>query len=85
MGVRYAMTVRVDAPCLLMLGTRQGTANLSVADPTQKLDRLQITLGGRYAGHGCYYLAQERATAIVVDLPKHEFAGRTVQIALRPE
>ena len=85
LAVGEGRTIRVDVPCLLMLRLREDAADLSVADPTQKLGRIQVTLDGRYAGDGSAYLAEENTTTIAVDLPKQALAGSTIQLALCTE
>ena len=73
--------VQVDAPCLVMVRKTGDGLALSVSEPTQTLSRIQVTLGGRFAGTGA--AIQGDKTVVAVDLPREEWAGQTVQVGLK--
>ncbi|MBT5831009.1 MAG: hypothetical protein HOH77_12550, partial [Candidatus Latescibacteria bacterium] len=74
------MDVSVNAPCLVMVQTDGQCVSLSVADPTQKLDQIQITIGGVFEGTGA--VVEGSLTVVTVDLPQNEWAGKTVDVSL---
>ena len=76
-------SIRVDRPCMVMLRSNGDLVHFSIADPTQALQQVQVRLEGRYAGGGSYTGA-ENSTVMTVDLPRDEFAGKSVQVVLRP-
>jgi chondroitin AC lyase len=66
-GIEYApgKTVAVSQPCLLMVDSSGGRAQVTVADPTQKLESLDVTVEGvRHA----------------VPLPRGGEAGKSVRV-----
>jgi len=73
--------VAVDAPCLLMLRREGDRVLLSVADPTQGLEQIEVTLGGEYDGEGC--VAADEGTRVTVDVPRGALAGQTAVTELR--
>ena len=77
--------VTTDTPCLLMLRRNGDTLEMSVADPTQECEQIELKLDGRYAGDGCAYEADNNVTVVPVVLPQQEFAGKTVQVTLRTQ
>lgn len=60
-------TIAVDRPCLAQLDARGGKARLIVADPTQKLERVSVTVDGK---------SRE------VTLPRGGEAGKSVTVEL---
>lgn len=74
------MDVAVDAPCLVMIQKDGEGVSLSVSDPTQKLDQIQITLRGVFEGKGA--VVAGTSTVVTVDLPQDEWAGKTVDVSL---
>jgi chondroitin AC lyase len=78
-------TAAVDRPCLLM-GERSGDVlKLSVADPTQQLDRVQIELSGHFTGEGCRYDPSCGKSIVTFALPAGGDAGKSVVRSLRSE
>ncbi len=59
-------TLEADQPCVVLINLTSGTASLT--DPTQKLDKITLTLN-------------ENVT--VVELPQHGDTGRTVKVSLK--
>lgn len=60
-------TLAVNQPCLVQLDARDGKSRLSVADPTQKLERLSVTVDGKTQ---------------TVNLPRGGEAGKSVTVEL---
>lgn len=63
-------TFEVDKPCVLLARANGNSWTISVADPTQTLQRIEVTLRGR-----------TRAT-LMVDLPQGDLAGSTARAEL---
>jgi chondroitin AC lyase len=74
--------VGTDTPCLLMLRETEQGILLSVADPTQTQEQVQIQLTGAYTAPGSTYDPAQGITLITVQLPAGDFAGQTVQVRL---
>jgi chondroitin AC lyase len=79
--------IRMDSQGMAMLkmkGDRIG--ELTVSDPSRKLNRLCITVPGIYTDKGEHFVAYPEssgnATLILVDLPQDVFAGKSVTIKL---
>lgn len=72
----------VDAPSILMTRAKKNGLQLTVADPTQKLKKIQVTLPGRFAGAGCRYNDTNGETTVTVALPTGGDAGKSVILEL---
>ena len=78
-----APAVAVSAPCVLIACEKSGGAlDLTVADPTQKLSSLTLTIDGSYTGPVCR--AAGAATEITIPLPPAGLAGSSVTVHLAP-
>ena len=64
-----------DAPCVLMLDTKGEELMLSVADPTQKLNQIHLTLSGARKGTAVN-------KKLTIDLPRGGRAGSTMMLDL---
>jgi chondroitin AC lyase len=62
---------------------------LTVSDPSRKLNKVLVTLSGTYNAKGEYFTtlpsADKASTAILVDLPKGVYAGKSVTVNLIPK
>ena len=76
------LLVAVDAPSILMTRSKENGLQLTVADPTQKLKEIQVTLPGRFTGAGCRYNETTRETTATVTLPSGGNAGKSVILEL---
>lgn len=76
-------SIESDTPCTLMLRQTENGVRLSVADPTQTQQQVQIRLSGQYSGAGCTYDPATQITTVAIQLPAEAFAGQTVQNELR--
>jgi chondroitin AC lyase len=60
---------------------------LTVADPSRKLNSVMVTLSGIYQAKGDHFLAipdsGKGVTRIIVDLPQGVYAGKSITIALK--
>ncbi len=56
---------------------------LSVADPTHKVERLQIDLSGRFTGDDCRFDPATGKSLVTFSLPTGGDAGRSVVRRLR--
>lgn len=76
--------VEVNQPCIIMLQKESGQIKISVSDPTQKLEQVQVSLEGKYLSKdAAANLAFESGKSIVtVSFPKGEEAGKTINMNL---
>jgi chondroitin AC lyase len=62
-------------------------AELTVADPSRKLNSVIVTLSGIYQAKGDHFFAipdpDKGMTRIIVDLPQGVYAGKSITIALK--
>lgn len=72
--------VEVSEPCVLMIKDNQQNIQISVADPSQKLETIQIIVNGKYGGDHTKYANGQ--TSLKMNLPKDGKAGTTVQVTL---
>jgi len=77
--------ITVDRPCLLLLRETGRGVVVGVADPTQKLRRVVVTIPGRFAGEGCEVDPERNETRLTVPLPRGAEAGGSVVRNLQPE
>ncbi len=80
--LKPGLTVSSDQPALLLLRTETDGHTLTVADPTQLLTALTLTLSGRYSTAGATYDTASNTTRIPVALPNGQDAGSSVRIQL---
>jgi chondroitin AC lyase len=73
--------IEVDQPCLIMLKKVKKSIQFSVADPTQLLNEINITLEGKY--NGINAITKENKTFLKVLLPKGNEAGKTITFFLK--
>ncbi len=72
-------TMSADERCLVLLrATGNDRMLLSVADPTQKLEQITVTLSGSFDGSGAQCDSAKDMTTVVFDLPDGPRAGSTV-------
>jgi chondroitin AC lyase len=74
--------IEAKQACILMLKKERRKIRISVADPTQKLKELQLTLRGEY--HGPYADSANGQTRLTIPLPEDESAGSTLTFTLEP-
>jgi chondroitin AC lyase len=74
------LDVTVSAPCLLMLRRDGNQWTLSVADPTQKLTQIQVTLNRLLMGDNV--VGDDDNCVVLVNLPQNEWAGKTATVSL---
>lgn len=72
--------IEVDQPCVLMLKKQTGGMQVSVADPTQQSDEINIVLNGAFSGENA--VAQNGSTNLKIALPGGEEAGKTLVLKL---
>lgn len=73
--------VEVNQPCVLMLKKQTNGMQLSVADPTQLLNVIEVVLNGKFSGKNAEI--QNGKTTVKVPLPKEGDAGKTVNVLLK--
>jgi chondroitin AC lyase len=73
----------VDAPCVVQLRVEGDNRSLTIADPTQELDQLTVTLTGKLNSPEATYAAAENVTRVVVQLPNGPLAGQSVVLPLQ--
>jgi cytochrome c biogenesis protein CcmG/thiol:disulfide interchange protein DsbE len=81
-GDSETLAIQTAVPCLLLLEQTGDGITLSVSDPTQLRQQVQIRLTGHYTGTNAAYLFDQDTTVVTVELPTDDFAGQTVQIRL---
>ena len=82
------LTVRMDSPGMAMLKVKDDKAyELTVADPTRKLNRVMVTLSGKYTVEGDHQVSladpKRDDTLIILDLPTGVYAGKSISVALK--
>ena len=77
--------LEVSAPCIVMLKKEKGLLKVSLSDPTQKLDKLQLTMTGKYeiADRQTAVHPENGKLNVTVTLPEGGEAGNTVLIQLK--
>ncbi|MBW8327353.1 MAG: polysaccharide lyase 8 family protein [Prolixibacteraceae bacterium] len=76
--------IETDQPGVLMVRREKDGLSVSVSDPTQKLDQIQLTLKGNYqTAHPSVKVTHEQNNSMLwIRLPKGDEAGKTVAIKL---
>lgn len=72
--------IEVDKPCVLMIKKDDDEIKLSIADPTQLLSEINVTVNGEFSGENTEI--QNGKTKVKVMLPKGEEAGKTVIVTM---
>jgi chondroitin AC lyase len=72
--------IETDQPCLVMIKQQDSGIQVSVSEPTQKLNELNLILNGEYSGD--FATPKEGKTKIKITLPQEGEAGKTVTIKL---
>ena len=85
--VLEGLKIGMEDPGVLLVKTVKGLLKkIVVADPTRKLEKLHLTITGRFDISGDFYHStwnkEKGISEIVVDLPKTVFAGKSVIIEL---
>jgi len=65
----------------MMLVKKQGKLQVSIADPTQLITEIQITLAGEFTHDNAK--VEDGKTNITVSLPQGEEAGKTSTLVLK--
>lgn len=73
--------IEVDNPCLVMVKNQTDGLWVSVADPTQLLSEIKLTINGSFSGENI--AKQNDKTVINVKLPKGEEVGKSVVFQLK--
>ena len=73
--------IEVDKPCLVMVKNQTDGLQISVADPTQLLSEIKLTISGSFSGENV--AKQNDKTVIKVKFPKGEEAGKSVVFQLK--
>ncbi len=85
--VEKGLVIGLDSPGLAMLKTKNGRlSELTLADPSRKLNRILVSVNGIYKGQGENYrtIADEgrRETLFIVDLPQGVYCGKSVHLQI---
>lgn len=78
-------SITVDSPGLVMLKAKNGRiTELTVADPSRKLNRINLWVDGQYTSKGDQYrtLTEGQKTLFIIDLPQGVYSGKSTQIRL---
>lgn len=77
-------SIEVDKPCIVMMKKEKGVLQLSLSDPTQKLEQIKLTLDGKFETRdpGYSLKAEQGKSMVVISLPKGGEAGKTVMLNL---
>lgn len=81
------VSVRMDSPGMAMLKMKGGKVEeITVSDPSRKLNKLMVTLSGTYEATGEHVRivtdVDQEGTLLIVDLPKGVYAGKSESIKL---
>lgn len=78
-------SITMDSPGLVMLKAKNGRiTELTVADPSRKLNRINLWVDGQYTSKGDQYrtLTEGQKTLFIIDLPQGVYSGKSTQIRL---
>lgn len=79
--------IETDQPCVLMVKREGKGLSVSISDPTQKLTKIRLILGGKYktstAGVTANYV--QNRSEFTIGLPSGDEAGKTVSFSLTKE
>ena len=86
-SISEGLNVRMDSQGMVMLKMEENRINeLTVSDPSRKLNRLLITISGVYISAGEGFMAYpdktQNKTILLVNLPLGVYAGKSVNIKL---
>ncbi|WP_394749688.1 polysaccharide lyase 8 family protein [Spongiimicrobium salis] len=71
-------TVAVSNPCLLMIQQVDNGIQLSISDPTQKLQKTEVRLSGKFLSDQYDYDQKNNMTEIPIEFPNGAFAGQSI-------
>ncbi len=85
MAVEKGINVGMDGPGMAMLKMQDGRLNeLTLADPSRKLNRMLFSITGTYQNRGENYRTivdeKQNRTLFVIDLPQGVYAGKSVHL-----
>jgi chondroitin AC lyase len=73
--------IGADKPCIMLYKAEKGNKfRVTVADPTQKLDKIILLVSARVSGEGV--AIHEKTSEISVNLPSGDDAGKSVSVEL---
>ena len=86
-GISKGLNVRMESQGMVMLKMEENRINeLTVSDPSRKLNRLLITISGVYNSEGDGFMAypdeNQNKTLLLVDLPQGVYSGKSVTVRL---
>ena len=73
--------VEVNRPCVLMLKKQATEVWLSIADPTQLLNEIEVVFSKEFSGNNAKI--HENKTVLKIPLPNEGHAGETVRLVLK--
>ncbi len=75
--------IEVDKPCVVMIKVKDGVLKISVADPTHKLNEINIMLNGQYRAEQAS--VEDNKTKLKISLPQDGYAGKSISITLNKD
>ena len=79
--------IETDQPCVIMVKREGNGLTVSISDPTQKLAKITLILGGKYqtsiAGVAVNHV--QNKSEFTINLPSGDEAGKTVSVTLTKE
>lgn len=81
------ITVKSDSQGMVMIQMRGNQIEkMTVADPSRKLSRMNLTVSGQYHAKGDHFFTMpnkpQNNTLLLIDLPQGVYAGTSVTVAL---
>lgn len=73
--------IRAEQACLVLLKRTEEGIVVSVADPTQKLEEIRLSIAGTFTGE--YATVDEGRTHLTIPLPREGQAGQSVSVSLK--
>lgn len=73
--------IQVDNPCILLMEESKTGIELSISEPTQKLENIELSLAGSYKGE--FASISNNRTTLKIPLPNGRNAGSTVSVLLK--
>ena len=81
------LTINLNSQGMMMVELENSRiAKMTLADPSRKLNKMVVTISGKYEGQGDHFVTfpdqNPEHTLIIVDLPQGVYAGKSVEIEL---
>jgi len=76
------LSIIPDAPCMMIIQDESTKMTVTLSDPLQKKNTIQLTLSGRYSGKYCTYDASQNHSVLTFKMPEDMYAGKSIQMVV---